>query len=172
MSTEPYLCTTTDGRVGYLHRVALQVKDSTSCAQLPIHLATVEYFNVVLALVSCSLTNAADNTSTALVPQLVKSIMDLSRTERILCMVDLSQTNHSLCKKKNFRIYSQQSIFIMFLLDSDVEEFQNLGYRPVVPKGESTCYLQRKSEATKEIYSNVLVSRYSQKGLTGNINRH
>lgn len=100
MSTEPYLCTTTDGRVGYLHRVALQAKDSTSCTQLPIHLATVEYFNVVLALVSCSLTNAADNTSTALVPQLVKSIMDLSRTERILCMVDLSQTNHSLCKKK------------------------------------------------------------------------
>ncbi|XP_046652160.1 endonuclease/exonuclease/phosphatase family domain-containing protein 1-like [Daphnia pulicaria] len=145
MSTEPYLCTITDGRVGYLHRVALQVKDSTSCTQLPIHLATVEYFNVVLALVSCSLTNAADNTSTALVPQLVKSIMDLSRTERILCMVDLSQTNHSLY----------------------VEEFQNLGYRPVVPKGESTCYLQRKSEATKEIYSNVLVSRYSQKGLTG-----
>jgi hypothetical protein len=98
MSTEPYLCTTTSGSVGYLHRVALQVNDSTSCSQLPIHLATVEYFNVVLALVTCSLTNAADNASTALVPQLVKSVMDLSRTERILCMVDLCQANHLLCK--------------------------------------------------------------------------
>ena len=170
MSTEPYLCTTTDGNVGYLHRVALQVKDSTSCTQLPIHLATVEYFNVVLALVSCSLSNAADNASTALVPQLVKSVMDLSRTERILCMVDLSQANHLLCKiLSNLKA---AKYLILSLLNSDVEEFQNLGYRPVVPKGESTCYLQRKSEATKEIYSNVLVSRYSQKGLTGNINRH
>ncbi len=51
---------------------------------------------------------------------------------------------------------------------SDIEEFQNLGYRPVVTEGESTSYLQRKSEATNEIHSNVLVSRYAQKGLTGN----
>ncbi|XP_057366231.1 endonuclease/exonuclease/phosphatase family domain-containing protein 1-like [Daphnia carinata] len=145
LSTEPFLCTLTGGSVGYLHRVALQVNDTPTCTPLPIRLATVEYFNLVLALVTCSLANVADNQSTTVVPQLVKSVMDLTRTERVLFMVDLHHTNQLLY----------------------IEEFQDLGYRPLVTKGESTCYTQKTVNATNEIYSNVLVSRYSQKGLTG-----
>ena len=167
LSTEPYSCTTTDGSVGYLHRVALQVHDSTSHTQQPIHLATIEYWGVTLALVTCTLTKTTDTESTTLVPQLVKSVMDLSSTERIICLMNLNQTNHSQCKL-NLLCYSCCSIFVLSTFFSDVEEFQNLGYRPVVAKGESTSYLQRKSEATNEIHSNVLVSRYAQKGLTGN----
>lgn len=103
LSTEPFLCTLTDGSVGYLHRVALQVNDSPTCTLLPIRLATVEYFNLVLALVTCSLTNVADNQPTTLVPQLVKSVMDLTRTERVLFMVDLHHANQLLCKSIEFK---------------------------------------------------------------------
>ncbi len=51
---------------------------------------------------------------------------------------------------------------------ADVEEFQNLGYRPVVVKGESTSFIREKTVSKSEIHSNILVSRYAQKALNGN----
>lgn len=100
-----YLCTTTDGSVGYLHSVTLQIHHSTSCYNLPIYLVTIENKKVKLALVTCSLAKATDNASTTLVSQLVKAVMDLSPTERILCLVDLNHANHALCKFLVFRTW-------------------------------------------------------------------
>ena len=55
-------------------------------------------------------------------------------------------------------------IGLFFSLFLDVEQFQNLGYRPVIAKDDSTCFIQ----ATRNhMVSNVLVSRYAQKALTG-----
>ena len=52
-----------------------------------------------------------------------------------------------------------------------MEQFQELGYRPIVAKAESTSYLppgHAHGHAHNTCRSNILVSRYAQKALTGN----
>ena len=61
------------------------------------------------------------------------------------------------------------NLFFFEISHADVEEFQNLGYRPVVVKGESTSFIREKSVSKSEIHSNILVSRYAQKALNGNL---
>jgi len=49
-----------------------------------------------------------------------------------------------------------------------VEQFQDLGYRPIIAKDESTSFIQGKLDPRDQMVSNILVSRYAQKALTGN----
>ena len=100
---ELYSCSTTDNDVGYLHQGALEVRSSPLVASnnLAISLATVTHKSSTYALVTCSFaalpSQVGDDPST-LIPQLIKAIMDLSLTERILCLADFSHLNHASCK--------------------------------------------------------------------------
>lgn len=86
-----------NGCVGYLHRVTLKVfKPSIVTGCVPLNLATIEKKGVDFALVTCSLVQTLENASTILIPQLVKAVMDLSPTERILCLADFP-TEHFSC---------------------------------------------------------------------------
>ena len=86
-----------NGSVGYLHKVTLKVfKPSIVAGCVPLNLVTIEKKDVDFALVDCSLVQALENASTILIPQLVKAVMDLSPTERILCLADFP-VEHSSC---------------------------------------------------------------------------
>jgi len=50
-----------------------------------------------------------------------------------------------------------------------VEQFQDLGYRPIIAKDESTSFIQGKLDPRDQMVSNILVSRYAQKALTGQL---
>jgi len=71
----------------------------------------------------------------------------------------LNECTHFLCHICNENLFSL----------SVVEQFQDLGYRPLIAKDESTCVIQDKLDARGQMVSNILVSRYAQKALTGNI---
>lgn len=146
ISPMPYSYTMAEnGSVGYLHKVTLKVfKPSIVAGCVPLNLVTIEKKDVDFALVDCSLVQALENASTILIPQLVKAVMDLSPTERILCLADFP-VEHS----------------------SYIEEFQNLGYRAAVSKDESSSLLKKLKDGDQQIHSNFLVSRYAQNALTG-----
>lgn len=97
---QPYTCTNAENGVGFLHRVPLQVNSSSATAAggVTLSLATIEHGNAGIALVACNLTKNNSNISANLVPQLVKAVMDLSSTERIVCLADIFQNDHALCK--------------------------------------------------------------------------
>ena len=87
-----------------MHRiVTLQAHPSSSISNRALSMASIEsHANIGFALVSCSLKGSPENGSPALsatvVPQLVKTAMDSSTSERILCLIDFSLNDHSLCK--------------------------------------------------------------------------
>lgn len=90
-----------DGSIGYLHKVALKVYKPSVVVSgcVPLTVATVEKRNIDFALVTCSLLKVLENASTILIPQLVKAVMDLSPTERILCLADFPEEQYSSCKR-------------------------------------------------------------------------
>lgn len=96
---QPYSYTTTDNGIGYLHRVPLQVHGSFVAAGcIPYSLTMIEHASVSFTLVACSITASdRENVSSTLVPQLVKAVMDLSSTERIICLADIHRADHPLC---------------------------------------------------------------------------
>jgi len=145
----PYTCSTGDGSVGYLHQGPLEIRSwpllGNSLAA--VSLATVENNDVSFALVTSSFANLSGDHPATLIPQFIKAILDLSLTERIICLADFSHHNHS----------------------PYVEQFQDLGYRPIIAKDESTSFIQGKLDPRDQMVSNILVSRYAQKALTGQL---
>ena len=96
----PYTCSTSSGNVGYLHQGSLEIRSSPllSSNLAPVSLATVENNDVTFVLVTCSFANLSADHASTLIPQFIKAILDLSLTERIICLADFSHHNHSPCK--------------------------------------------------------------------------
>ena len=96
----PYTCSTGDGSVGYLHQGPLEIRSwpllGNSLAA--VSLATVENNDVSFALVTSSFANLSGDHPATLIPQFIKAILNLSLTERIICLADFSHHNHSPCK--------------------------------------------------------------------------
>lgn len=140
---------TSDGDVGYLHQGTLEICCSPLVgSNLPaVSLATVENNNATFALVTSSFTNLSADHASTLIPQYIKAILDCSLTERIICLADFSHLNHS----------------------PYVEQFQDLGYRPIIAKDGSTSFIQGKLDANDQMVCNILVNRFAQKALTGQL---
>lgn len=94
---KPYSASFAGDGCGYLHTVGLTTQlIALSSISLSLSIAKIDMDKASYTLVTCSTLQASDSLPT-FVPQLVKSVTDLSTTERIVFAIQFAETEANKC---------------------------------------------------------------------------
>lgn len=93
----PYSVTIAGDGSGYLHTVGLTTQSlALSSVSLSLNIAKIDMGKASYTLVTCSPLRGSSSLPT-FVPQLVKSVTDVSTTERIVFAVEFAETEATKC---------------------------------------------------------------------------